>query len=133
MTRQRRKIGGFVQLWREAVHMLMPLPRGQPPDARARAGLRLTWYQLGVLVGLCAHIGREDTIVRHDDGQGAPMSIADIADVIGCNRQNASKLLRDLERAGAIRFAGSTRGRQVEIMPHIAHRYARRTRRNTTN
>lgn len=126
----RRYIGGFVQWQRLAINMLRPLPRGQPPDGRAQRGLRLTYYQLGVLLALTEFMGREDTILRQNDGKGRPMTIRELADELGISRQNLSTTLKALETAGAVQLLGTTRDRKVAIQPYIAHRFPRPPRRD---
>lgn len=122
---------GFAKVFRDAIDRYRPIQEGDPAEAYWPRHRRLTWYQLGVLTGLIATIGRHDTIVRHDDGMGPPMTISDIAEYIGCNRRNAYETLRALERAGAIRLHGSTRSRYVEIMPYVANRYTNKPANNS--
>lgn len=101
---------GFVQLQRYGIDVLTS---------------HLTPHQLGVLVRLCLHIGRTDTVLRHDDGRGAPMTVSDIAILLRCTRQQANRTLRALEQSGAIQLSGSTSARTVEVAPWVAHRYGR--------
>ncbi len=122
--KRRRRATGFIQVLREPLFSAKPLSAKEKERGVSDEGL-LTYHQIGVLCVLSGLIGRADTIVRTAEGKGPPMTIGEIADFIGCSRQNMHVILKALERAGAVTIEGNTDKRRVIINRHFAHRYGR--------
>lgn len=105
--------GGFAQVWQDTI------------DA---VGDRLTPAQWGLLLRLVARIGRADTVPRHGRYRdGDPLTISDIADLVGWTREHTSRQLAMIEReTGLLRGVGEGSRRHVILSLSLAHRYARR-------
>jgi len=104
--------GGWAQLFLDAV------------DALSR---RLTPQQRGLLLTLIGRLGRSDTIVRGGRYRtGPPLSVSDVARLMGWSRQYTSQQLAEIERStGALRIMGEGPARYIEIAPSLAHRFSR--------
>src|SRR5690606_10913522 len=99
-------------------------------DALSR---RLTPQQRGLLMTLIGRLGRDDTIVRGGRYRtGPPLTISDVADLMGWSRQYTSRQLSEIERrTGALRLSGDGPARRIKISPSLAHRYSRRKPKNS--
>lgn len=104
--------GGWTQLFLDAV------------DALSK---KLTPQQRGLLLTLIGRLGRSDTIARSGRYRtGPPLSVSDVADLMGWSRQYTSRQLAEIERrTGALRLIGDGPARCIEIAPSLAHRYSR--------
>lgn len=104
--------GGWAQLFLDSV------------DALSR---RLSPQQRGLVLTLIGRLGRSDTIVRSGRYRtGPPLSVSDVASLMGWSRQYTSQQLAEIERStGAVRLIGDGPARCIEIAPSLAHRYSR--------
>lgn len=102
-------------------------------DAVDALSKKLTPQQRGLLLTLIGRLGRDDTIVRGGRYRtGPPLSVSDVAELMGWSRQYTSRQLSEIERStGALRLIGDGPARCIEISPSLAHRYSRRKDKNS--